>query len=192
MDFGPENFTHPEKFYPGLIWAPNSNTPEWASKNRLDIDPISANDSHRELCWSCSWTTHNQTGSSYASRIRILQTRANSGMWALGSKLILKDFPNDGCSPGNDYMTQKFLRNQPGLTIPLLREIRLLSQPTDKTYLLLMSRAEGRRFLMFGILYLGDRRIVLETSSSDSSKRSADLQHQALKPLREAKSTILY
>lgn len=40
-------------------------------------------------------------------------------------------------------MTYRFLRSQPGLNIPLLDRMELLSKPTDKTYMLLMSRAEG-------------------------------------------------
>jgi hypothetical protein len=45
-------------------------------------------------------------------------------------------------------MTQTFLRNQPNLTIPLVREMQLLNQPMDKTYFLLMSRAEGKPLSM--------------------------------------------
>jgi hypothetical protein len=40
-------------------------------------------------------------------------------------------------------MTQEFLRSQPGLDIPLVKEMRRLSEPTDKVHLVLMSRAEG-------------------------------------------------
>jgi hypothetical protein len=64
-------------------------------------------------------------------------------MWALGSQLLLKYFPNDDYSPGNDFVTQEFLRSQSGLSIPLISQMELLSRPTDKTYLLLMSRAES-------------------------------------------------
>ncbi|KAG9228497.1 hypothetical protein BJ875DRAFT_389286, partial [Amylocarpus encephaloides] len=87
---------------------------------------------------------YHRTYQQYGSRIRILTARGNSGMWALGSKLLLKDFPNDGFSPGNNYITQNFLRNQPSSTIPLVKEMQLLTKPTDKTYLPLMSRAEGK------------------------------------------------
>jgi hypothetical protein len=66
-----------------------------------------------------------------------------SGMWSLGSKFLIKDFANNGYSPGNDFIMQKFLHDQPDLKTPLVDRIELLSQPTDKTYLLLMSRAEG-------------------------------------------------
>jgi hypothetical protein len=41
-------------------------------------------------------------------------------------------------------MTQKFLRAQTGLNIPLVKEMRLLSEPTDKIYFTLMSRAQGK------------------------------------------------
>lgn len=45
-------------------------------------------------------------------------------------------------------MTQKFLRDQPaGMTciIPLIKEMRVLSTPTDKIEFKLMSRAQGTR-----------------------------------------------
>jgi hypothetical protein len=56
---------------------------------------------------------------------------------------MIRDQPNDS-SLGSDFMTQEFLRNQqPSLDIPLLKEMRLLSAPTDKVAITLMSRAQG-------------------------------------------------
>ncbi|KAK0112735.1 hypothetical protein ONS95_014470 [Cadophora gregata] len=73
-----------------------------------------------------------------------MYTNANRGMWTLGgSQWILIDQPNDPDTLGNDFMTQDFLRNQPGCKIPLLKEMRCISQPTDKTNFILMSRAQG-------------------------------------------------
>jgi hypothetical protein len=149
-----ENFAHPEEVYPGLIYAPRGELPEEHRKSREDIDIISAMQEHdepTELCWNCGLTGYMQAHSSYAPRLKILHTRANSGMWALGSNWILKDYPNDGCSPGNDYMTQMFLQNQlgPNLTIPLVKDMQLINKPTEKTYLLLMSKAEGRPLAKF-------------------------------------------
>ena len=48
---------------------------------------------------------------------------------------------------GSDFITQEFLRNQPGLNIPILKEMRKLSAPTDKVDLTLMSRAQVQDLL---------------------------------------------
>ncbi|KEF57610.1 uncharacterized protein A1O9_05528 [Exophiala aquamarina CBS 119918] len=71
-----------------------------------------------ELCWSCGWNTHSQRYSSYASRLRIIHTRRNCGLWAVGTRWILRDEQNDRFL-GNHYMTLKFLHKQPNLTIPV-------------------------------------------------------------------------
>ncbi|EPE34618.1 Protein kinase-like (PK-like) [Glarea lozoyensis ATCC 20868] len=147
-----EDFAHPEKVYPGLIYAKNRYPPEWAIESRKNLDDVkgyllNAYDQvvHHELCWFCGLTAYEQAFTSYAPRLKILHTNSNTGLWALGSKWLIKDAPNDGYSAGNDYMTQKFLRDQlgPGSDIPLLRHIQLIHEPEEKTYLYLMSRAEG-------------------------------------------------
>ncbi|EPE35657.1 Protein kinase-like (PK-like) [Glarea lozoyensis ATCC 20868] len=147
MDFPPENVEHPELCYKGLVYVPEGEEPPEGfeeSRRGLDIENYDyENDENHELCWFCGWTSYNQRTSNYGPRIRFLQDRANTGMWALGSQLLLKDIPNDGHSPGSDFVTQQFLRNQPGLSIPLLKRMELLNEPGDKTYLLLMSRSKG-------------------------------------------------
>jgi len=55
---------------------------------------------------------------------------------------LVRDQPNDA-TLGNDYITQEFLRNQPSLDIPLIKEMQKLSAPADKIDLTLMSRAQG-------------------------------------------------
>lgn len=95
-----------------------------------------------ELCWSCGWNSRNQKYSSYGSRLRILHTRKNSGIWTIGTRWILRDEPNDRFL-GNNYMTLKFLHKQPNLTIPLPKKVRTLSQPTDLIYFSLESRVPG-------------------------------------------------
>ncbi|EPE29187.1 Protein kinase-like (PK-like) [Glarea lozoyensis ATCC 20868] len=150
MDMKTEDFAHPENVYPGLIHSRDRTNPEFAKYYDLDdverlFDENGGLVDH-ELCWRCGLTAYNQVFTSYAPRLKILHTRANMGMWALGSNWLLKDYPNDGCSPGNDYMTQKFLRSQlgSGLDIPILRDIQLIHRPEEKTYLYVMSRAEGQ------------------------------------------------
>ncbi|EPE35019.1 Protein kinase-like (PK-like) [Glarea lozoyensis ATCC 20868] len=140
----PENFQQPDEFYKGLGFKPGRGR---QSKELMDrrchLDKMGQDFQHHELCWSCGWSTNDQLGSTYGSRVRILMSRHNRGLWALGSQLLLKDIPNDGHGPGNDYITYRWLRSQSGLDIPLLDRMEVLSKPTDKTYLLLMSRAEG-------------------------------------------------
>jgi hypothetical protein len=153
MDMKSEDFAHPENVFPGLVLCSEDHgMSEELMESREHLDDMGvlfAGDRgqpvDKELCWHCGWTAYHQFSSGYASRIKILTTRANTGTWALGSNWLLKDMPNDGATPGNDYMTQKFLRSQlgSGFDIPLCREMHRINQPTEKTYLLLMSRAEG-------------------------------------------------
>ncbi|KAF8851612.1 hypothetical protein BDZ45DRAFT_561039, partial [Acephala macrosclerotiorum] len=95
-----------------------------------------------ELCWSCGWNVHHEFYASYGSRIRIFHTRGNIGIWEVGARWLIRDQPNDA-SLGNDFITQEFLRNQPSLDIPLIKEMRKLNAPTDKIDLTIMSRVQG-------------------------------------------------
>ncbi|KAH6672002.1 hypothetical protein B0J14DRAFT_618383 [Halenospora varia] len=98
-----------------------------------------------ELCWACGWNTYHELNSTYGPRVKIFHARDNIGLWVIGSQWLVRDQPND-VTLGNDYMTQQFLRDQPaGLTssIPLIKEMRILSAPTDKIRFTLMSRAQG-------------------------------------------------
>lgn len=140
-----EDYAHPEKIYKGLIWAPDDREPGWVNSNA----PKNAqyylkycDDPKEELCWACGWTAYNETLSSYGSRLRIFHTKGNIGIWEVGSRWLIRDQPNDA-SIGNDFITQEFWRSQPNLGIPLVKEMRKLSSPTDKVDLTLMSRAQG-------------------------------------------------
>jgi aminoglycoside phosphotransferase (APT) family kinase protein len=145
MECPAEDFQHPEKHCKDLIFAPEGilSEEDYDKVSHLKDGSLMCGAKPHELCWVCGWTTTEQVQTTYASRVKCFRTRENCGMWNLGSKLILKDSPNDGCLPGNDYMTQKFLRSQPGLKIPLVKKMELLSEPTDKTHFVVMSRAEG-------------------------------------------------
>jgi len=140
------DYTHPENFYKNLIYCPTgieSAEVLETSKGYKRAGQYNG-DENEELCWSCGWTLKDQWYSSYGSRIRIFYTRGNIGIWEIGSRWMIRDQPND-TSVGNDYITQEFLRNQLGLglDIPLIKEMRRLSEPTDKVNLTLMSRAQG-------------------------------------------------
>jgi hypothetical protein len=143
-----EEYTHPEKIYKGLIYAPNGAAPEEVWKERCEkgvrdvFTDYDGDPKEEELCWSCGWSVYNELTASYGSRIRIFHTRGNKGIWEVGSRWLIQDQPNDA-SLGNDFITQEFLRNQPNLNIPLVKEMRKLSAPTDKVDLTLMSRAQG-------------------------------------------------
>ncbi|EXJ81933.1 hypothetical protein A1O1_08000 [Capronia coronata CBS 617.96] len=96
----------------------------------------------KELCWACGWTTVNQEGTSYAPRLRVMHARGNMGIWAIGDRWVLRDETNDRWL-GNNYMTLKFLQEQPGLTIPIPQGVRSLSEPSDSISLTLESRVPG-------------------------------------------------
>lgn len=94
-----------------------------------------------ELCWSCGWTSYNQNFSSYGSRLRIMHALNNTGLWAVGTRWMIRDEPNDRFL-GNNYMTLKFLNRQPGLTIPM-PQVRSLSEAGDAIYFTVESRMSG-------------------------------------------------
>lgn len=143
-----EDYTHPEKLYKNLIYYdPELGLPPESRKQLKDVRGMGTiykgvNHAEDELCWSCGWTVYNQMTSGYGSRIRIFHTNGTTGIWEVGSRWLIRDKPND-TSLGSDFITQEFLRNQPNLDIPLIKEMRKLSAPTDKVDLTLMSRARG-------------------------------------------------
>ncbi|EPE36924.1 Protein kinase-like (PK-like) [Glarea lozoyensis ATCC 20868] len=126
-----EGFTHPENSNKGLIFGVGRVPPDWAKESRRDLDHTNnlfTEDRQlieNELCWHCGLTAYQQVFTSYSPPLKILSTKANSGLWAMGSNWLLKDFPNDGCSPGNDYITHKFLRSQLGPEAPLISDMQL-------------------------------------------------------------------
>lgn len=134
------DYTHPERHYKGLIrYGDHGNTLNDPSKWRLNTDwgepPI-------ELCWACGWSTDEQS-SSYSPRIHIMHTRRNMGLWSLGSKWLLCDRPNDE-TMGNNYMTWEFLRkHEEDHNIPLVKEMRVLTEPDDPIQFTVISRAQG-------------------------------------------------
>jgi len=142
-----EDHTHPEKIYKDLMWLPSGPTPADVKKKLKPLRTTGTfydGDMNEEkLCWSCGWSVYHELTSSYGSRLRIFHTHNNAGIWEVGSRWMIRDQPNDA-TLGNDFMTQEFLRNHtPSLGIPLLKEMRKLSAPTDKVDLTLMSRAQG-------------------------------------------------
>ncbi|KAK0124183.1 hypothetical protein ONS95_009165 [Cadophora gregata] len=145
-----EDYSHPEKLYTGLVLVDPGMDPSKLEEIGLQRSPELKGRFHnreegedeKELCWNCGWAVKNELLSSYGSRVRIVHTRRNIGIWQIGSKWMIRDQPNDH-SLGNDFITQTFLRHQPGHSIPILKEMRLLSDPNDRVCLTLMSRAQG-------------------------------------------------
>jgi len=142
---------HPERLAKDLIWAPDGHIPAeyWALRAEqgqplIEKDSPEKSGKTRELCWACGWTDRHQVHSSYTPRVKIFHARQNMGLWDIAGKWVLRDQPNDA-SAGNDLMTQKFLRAQPGHDIPLVPEILELSGPDDAVQLTLMRQARGER-----------------------------------------------
>lgn len=138
---------HPEKVYANLVYVGDEGMSKELREKRKGLktmfSPYKGDLKAEILCWSCGWSAYEEVLASYASRIRIFHTSGNLGLWEVGSRWMIRDQPNDA-SLGSDFMTQEFLRNQqPSLDIPLIKEMRLLSAPTDKVAITLMSRAQG-------------------------------------------------
>jgi hypothetical protein len=118
-----------------------------AKQGRLVVEKGFAHETHT-LCWACGWTNYNQLHSPYSPRVKMHHTRQNMGLWDLGGQWVLRDEPNDA-SQSYDFMTQKFLRGQPGLdirpggSIPLVEDQIALSKPDDLTTFTLMRQAQG-------------------------------------------------
>ncbi|TVY83318.1 hypothetical protein LSUE1_G004785, partial [Lachnellula suecica] len=177
-----EDYTHPENVYKDIICEPEKGLSPFVQAQRKGVRLVGTewkgvNHRDDELCWSCGWTVYDQMTSSYGSRIRILHTNGSTGIWAVGSRWLIRDKPND-TSLGSDFMTQEFLRNQPNLDIPLIKEMRKLSAPTDKVDIILMSRAQG-----VGLDTIWD------TLSLEQKKNYTNQLGNALKQLRQFTSS---
>ena len=137
------DYTHPERHHKDLTFV-NGEIPDelWSQRSKSGLLQLGTREVGVELCRACGWNGYNELLSDYGPRIKIFHTRDNVGLWAIGSQWLIRDQPND-CTLGKDYITQKFLHDQAGLTIPLVKEIRLLSEPTDQIQFTLMSRAPG-------------------------------------------------
>ncbi|KAI4113919.1 MAG: hypothetical protein LQ338_008093 [Usnochroma carphineum] len=133
---------HPERHHKGLTFIPEGGYTAEIKAQRRGLRKLGYAHGSVELCWACGWNAYNEINSDYGPRIKIFHTRDNIGLWTIGSQWMIRDQPND-CTLGNDYMTQQFLRDQPSLNIPLVKEMRRLSGPTDKIHFTLMSRAQG-------------------------------------------------
>ncbi|KAF2791546.1 hypothetical protein K505DRAFT_326759 [Melanomma pulvis-pyrius CBS 109.77] len=96
----------------------------------------------KELCRACGWNTSHELMSSYLPRVRINYTTRSAGLWQLGTEWMLWDRINNN-RVGNDYITWQFLRDHNVQNIPLVKEMRVISAPTDPVHLTLMSRAKG-------------------------------------------------
>lgn len=99
-----EDYTHPEKIYRDLIYSPDDGLSDELWEKRKELKTLGTDPGDEELCWSCGWSAYSELTSSYGSRIRIIHTRANTGIWEVGSRWLIRDKPNDA-SLGNDFIT---------------------------------------------------------------------------------------
>lgn len=91
-------------------------------------------------------------------------------MWEVGSRWLIRDQPNDE-TVGQDFDTQEFLRQQPGLDLPIVKEMRKLSAPTDKVQITLMSRAEGERLDMIWTTLSPEQKLNIRDQIGDAIKK---------------------
>ncbi|OAP55023.1 hypothetical protein AYL99_10723 [Fonsecaea erecta] len=131
------DYTHPERHCDNIA---DHILTEWREAGYQVFPP---EEGPIELCWACGWTTYDQYTSGYSPRIKIVHARNNSGLWSIGSKWLIKDEPNDEYR-GNEHITWKFLKEQPGLDIPLVKEMIPLSDPQETLQFTLISRAQGK------------------------------------------------
>ncbi|KAL6247147.1 hypothetical protein RBB50_005490 [Rhinocladiella similis] len=134
------DYTHPERQYKGLV-PKNPAFDIYPEEFGTGYKTFHNTDGDKELCWACGWSYYEQV-LCYSPRVKIMHTRDNKGLWSLGTKWLIMDQPNDR-TMGADYMTWKFLKEQPGLTIPLVEKMQRLSDPTDPVQFTLISRAQG-------------------------------------------------
>lgn len=134
------HYAHPERHFKQLVPREGGLPKEFKEQGWTLEAPYRGQES--ELCWACGWTTYEQRFG-YSPRIRIMQARDNAGLWSLGSKWLIRDEPNNDFL-GNDYITWEFLNKQPNLNIPLVKEMRILTDPADSVQFRLMSRAQGK------------------------------------------------
>jgi len=169
------DYAHPERQFKQLVrfaapGEPSSFPKEFEEQGWTRNMP--PRDEEVELCRACGWTTYDQRFG-YCPRIRIIHSRHNVGLWALGSNWLLRDEPNDGFN-GNELMTWEFLIKQPNLTIPLVKEMRMLTEPADPIQFRLISRAQGKG--------LGS---VWKTLSPEQKSSYRDQMVDILKQLRQ-------
>jgi hypothetical protein len=146
-----QDYTHPERYFKGLCprlkgFDGTGFPKEWKSQGWRQGTYWGEPDT--ELCWVCGWNSYHQA-LGYSPLIRIMHSRGNAGLCSIGSKWLVRDQANDE-SLGNDYMTWEFLQKQPDLNIPLVKEMRVLSGPTDHVQLTLISRAHGTTLASVG------------------------------------------
>lgn len=132
---------NPTEVIPDMIWAPGGTLPPDRKAEHAGVQVWSRGEDVKELCRTCGWNTYHELTSCYIPRMRIEYTKMASGMWSIGPDWLIWDRPNE-VHLGNDSITYQFLRSK-GVKMPLVKEMRELSAPTDPVQFTLMSRAKG-------------------------------------------------
>ncbi len=87
-----EDYSHPEKIYKDLIFAPGGKVPDEICKHDKRFeDSRWVADQSEILCWSCGWNVYHELHASYGLRIRIFHMRGNTGIWEVESGWLIRD-----------------------------------------------------------------------------------------------------
>lgn len=93
------DYKHPERHIEGMVFFPKKQLPSERSKSQVDIlnqvkcKIVSAEDLETELCRSCGWNVKHECHSSYVSRLRVMHTKDNKGMWSLVCSFHMQTHP---------------------------------------------------------------------------------------------------
>jgi hypothetical protein len=139
----PSTVLRPEDLIPEVIFSPERAVLSADDQEKLKNPQIWLRGTEDLLCRACGWNTYAELTSSYLPRLRILHTRANSGLWNLGVDWVMWDRPMY-TDAGNDYMTFQFLKEQNTTKIPLVGEMHQFGSAEEQFQFTVMSRAKGK------------------------------------------------
>ncbi|OTB01742.1 hypothetical protein M426DRAFT_265684 [Hypoxylon sp. CI-4A] len=95
-----------------------------------------------EPCVACNWTLDQHSCASYKSSIKLFYAASTRGVWALGSKFILKERlttpPN---VPTHEAANLRFLNEKASLSVPIPKITQEWTE--DNRYFTITSRVEG-------------------------------------------------
>jgi hypothetical protein len=134
----------PEDLIPNVVFRPNGILDPLSAEDKEklgDVGSVSTPVEPYVLCRSCDWNTEHEKRSSYLSRLRIVHTRANAGLWTMGNDWAIWD--RTEAESGTDFITHQFLKKQNTRHIPLLKEMVEFKDEDGRYNFVVMSRAKA-------------------------------------------------